>query len=263
MTGIEVVRFPSQDGLSLEGWWWSVEDFDPEGADISTGVSAEVWAEIWAQRARTTVIFCHGATDTANSPVASFLIQSGYRVFTFDYRGHGNSTMASISNRGMTRDAIAAWEYVRCRADVDSDRIVVVGHSMGASYALAIGAHAWAAKSPIRAVVAGSGFSSWKYAAAGVYPVVGYVLGTADGEEAVDWAGRLGNTPLLLAHAKDDKIVLATNANRLRRAAERGGTPVSTLLLDTGGHLSPYLFDDHFQDGILHFLDGNTGAMQP
>lgn len=252
MTGVEVVRFPSGDGVQLEGWWWERRAFDPESEWRSM--------ETLARRAGTTVIFCHGATDTANSPVSAFLANSGYRLFTFDYRSHGRSQKAPLTNSALTMDAIAAWEHVRCRADVDAERIVVVGHSMGASYALAIGAHARSVGAPVAAVVSGSGFSSWKMAASGAMPVIGYLLGTADGEEAHEWAGRLGATPLLIAHAKKDEVVSVRNAHRLERAAKRGGVPVEMLIWPEGGHAGVYFFDDEFAEAILEFMDRHAGA---
>jgi hypothetical protein len=254
MTGIEVVRFPSGDGVQLEGWWWPREQFDPERPWVSI--------ETLARRAGTTVLFCHGATDNANSPIAAFLIISGYRVFTFDYRSHGRSQKAPLTNSGMTRDAIAAWEHVRCRADVDPGRIIVFGHSMGASYALAIAAHAREVGAPVAAVVSASGFSSWKMAASGAMPVIGYLFGTADGEEAHEWAGRLGATPLLIAHSKGDDVVSVRNAYRLERAARRGGTPAEMLIWPRGGHAGAYFFDDEFSDAILQFMDEHADGNQ-
>jgi dipeptidyl aminopeptidase/acylaminoacyl peptidase len=251
MTGIEVVRFPSGDGVQLEGWWWQAEPYNAEYHDEPR--------ELVERRAATTVIFCHGATDTANSPISAFLANSGYRLFTFDYRSHGRSQKAPLTNSGMTKDAIAAWEHVRCTPGVDPSRIIVVGHSMGASYALAIAAHANAVGAPVRAVVSSSGFSSWKMAASGAYPIIGFLFGTADGEEAHEWAGRLGATPLLIAHTKKDDVVSVNNAPRLERAARRSGTPVEMLIWPQGGHAGTYFFDDEFTNAILAFMDKHAG----
>jgi dipeptidyl aminopeptidase/acylaminoacyl peptidase len=251
MTGIEVVRFASGDGVQLEGWWWEREQFDPEHPSNSI--------ETLARRAGTTVIFCHGATDNANSPISVFLEGSGYRLFTFDYRSHGRSQQAPLTNSGMTKDAIAAWEHVRCAPGVDHERIIVVGQSMGASYALAIAAHARSIGAPVAAVVSGSGFSSWKMAASGAMPVIGYLLGTADGEESHEWAGRLGETPLLIAHAMKDEVVSVRNAYRLEGAAKQGGTPVEMLIWPQGGHAGVYFFDDEFTNAILAFMDKHAG----
>ena len=251
MTGIAVDRFPSADAVQLEGWWWPVEAYDEDRASVSR--------DVFDARREVVVIFCHGATDNANSPISAFLAISGYRLFTFDYRSHGNSQRAPLTNSGMTKDAIAAWEHVRCTPGVDPSRIIVVGHSMGASYALAIAAHANAVGAPVRAVVSGSGFSSWKMAASGAYPIIGFLFGTADGEEAHEWAGRLGATPLLIAHTKKDDVVSVNNAPRLERAARRSGTPVEMLIWPQGGHAGTYFFDDEFTNAILAFMDKHAG----
>lgn len=253
MTGIVVERFASSDGVQLEGWWWPLEAYEADDASVSP--------DVFAARREVVVIFCHGATDNANSPIAVFLENSGYRLFTFDYRSHGRSQQAPLTNSGMTRDAIAAWEHVRCAAGVDPSRIIVVGHSMGASYALAIAAHANKVGAPVRAVVSGSGFSSWKMAASGAYPIIGFLFGTADGEEAHEWAGRLGHTPLLIAHTKEDDVVSVNNAYRLERAARQGGTPVEMLIWPEGGHAGAYFFNDEFTNAILAFMDRHAGIV--
>lgn len=243
----EVVRFQSADGKSLEGWlWYSDQPSDSDSQEEQ---------RLMRERSSATVLFCHGAGDSVNSPVAAFLENSGYRVFTFDYRGFGRSESAPTTNAGMTADAIAAWEYLQSRTDIDRQRIAVVGHSMGAGYALAVAAHAKNRGIPLRAVIAASGFSSWRYAASGAVPVLGYMFSTSDGLDPVDWIRDIGDTPFAIAHADDDKDVSVRNAERLLQAAKRVNVRADLLRVEKGGHGACYFLDDDFTEELLWFLD--------
>lgn len=252
--GVEVVHFLSADNAVLQGWWQPVKP--PHQT-----MNAEQ-RERWLARSRVTVLFCHGADDNADTLMSDVAERSGYRVFTFDYRGFGNSAALPTTNKGMQQDAIAAWEYIRCHPRTKDQPIIVMGHSMGAGYALAVAAHANAVGDPVRAVVAQSGFSSWRYAASGFVPFFGYILAWSDGEDPVDWAAKLGQTPLLITHAKNDRLVLFENAGRLQRAASRAGTPVSMLTPAKGGHAVMYFFDDEVAANMTWWLDTHGARVQ-
>jgi uncharacterized protein len=130
----ETVQFPAQDGLRLSGW------FVPAPAD--------------SRRNRATVVLVHGWAwnrlgDTAedvtsnlagNTPVDMLrllyhLHQEGFHVLTFDLRNHGESAAASPITFGLeeAKDLLGALAYLKGRADVNPDRIGVVGFSMGAN----------------------------------------------------------------------------------------------------------------------------------
>lgn len=245
--GVEIVKFAGANGVPLEGWWLPIEE-------PSAGLTPEQVAR-WRERAKTTVIFCHGADDNANTIMSATASEYGYRVFTFDYRGFGNSPRLLTTNRAMMGDAIGAWEHVRCDPRVQGERIVVMGHSMGAGYALAIAAHAKQVGDPVAAVVAMSGFSTWRYAASGFVPFWGYIVAWADGEDPVDWAQRLKGTRLLITHALGDDLVHYNNAARLKEAARRGGAKVTKLTMPDGGHAFAYLVDPNVIGYMVWWLD--------
>jgi len=249
---VTVVRFPGGDkDIELEGWWW-----EPKPDDKITG---EALAEFYRRR-DVTVIYCHGATECQDGLSTGLLLDAGYRVLTFDYRGFGNSTNIRMTNEGFSRDAAAALAYVRSRPDVDPQRVAVFGHSMGAAYALAMGAQANDAGQPMQAVVAASGFSSWRYAANAIIPVIGYVIAYADGCDPSDNIRRLGSTPVLITHFRTDGVMPVSNAKRLFAAAERAQMPVQLLIGEVGGHEIGYLMDEAFAAQVVGFIDQHTGV---
>jgi fermentation-respiration switch protein FrsA (DUF1100 family) len=69
------------------------------------------------------------------APLAIALARRGISSFLFDYRGYGGNPGAP-SEAGLGRDARAARGYVAGRADVDADRLVYFGESLGAAVAV-------------------------------------------------------------------------------------------------------------------------------
>ena len=84
----EDVRFKSADGVSLYGWYFRARG--PE---------------------RGTILVCHGNVENMSTHVKLdlWLIDAGYNLFIFDYRGYGNSE-GEPDVTGINRDAEAALE---------------------------------------------------------------------------------------------------------------------------------------------------------
>ncbi|MFO7833757.1 MAG: alpha/beta fold hydrolase [Halohasta sp.] len=75
--------------------------------------------------------------------VAERFAEAGYAAFTFDYRHHGDSDgepRGLVSPAKQVDDYEAAIEAMRAEADVDSNRLVVWGHSLSGGHALSVAA---------------------------------------------------------------------------------------------------------------------------
>jgi len=119
----EIVTFPSLEGRSLRGMF----------IDRPPGVAE-----------RGTVIFCHEFASDMRSAgrYARPLVEAGYTVFTFDFRGHG----ASFAPRHYeprywpsnyeVNDILAAIAFVKSRSGADGRGIGILGISRGASAAV-------------------------------------------------------------------------------------------------------------------------------
>ncbi|MCP4004330.1 MAG: alpha/beta fold hydrolase [bacterium] len=87
------------------------------------------------------VILCHGFSGNIQmmSTLARRLAGAGYAVITPDFRGHGqnaNPFAGTASAGGLLADIDAALLYARMQPHYDGQRIVLAGHSMGASAVL-------------------------------------------------------------------------------------------------------------------------------
>lgn len=114
----ESVEFPSEDGITLRGWWMPAT-----GSDKA-------------------IVIVHGrnssraADDGSLTRQARGLVQAGYNVLTFDLRAHGESDGTRYSFGPLeTRDVRGAITYARSRG-IPSGRVGLLGHSMGAATAL-------------------------------------------------------------------------------------------------------------------------------
>jgi hypothetical protein len=239
----EEVTFPSGDGTLLHGW------FIP-----SRGPS-------WA-----TVIHFHGnaANMSAHLKYASWLAYQGCQVMMFDYRGYGASEGQPF-RRGLFEDSMAALNYVLSRDDVDPDRVVLLGQSLGGANAIAVAAAA--GEGAVRAVVVDSTFYSYRSIVRdkiGQLPVLrwfngplSYVMAT-DAFHSGDLIGHLSPIPVLIIHGTDDEVVPYDHAPRL---FERARDPKTLLTVDGGRHISAltvqgYLYQPRVLDFFREALDG-------
>ena len=144
----EDVTFPSGDGTKLTGWFIRGFGEKPKG----------------------TVIHFHGNANNMAGHFAAvaWLPKYGFNVLAFDYRGYGKSD-GKPSPGGLYMDCLAAIDYVKSRKDVDPDKILLFGQSLGAANAITAVGKPASELTPlpgIRAVLADSSFYSYRSIAA-------------------------------------------------------------------------------------------------
>ncbi|MCX6357971.1 MAG: alpha/beta fold hydrolase [Candidatus Aureabacteria bacterium] len=138
----EVVKFLSLDGVELKG----------------------LFVQARAPGSAGTVVFAHevGAGLNSYERYCAFLLDEGYNIFSFDFRGQhaekkGNYNPTQWASENEYYDLLGALAYVRGRPDIDPERIVLFGVSRGATTALCI-----LGRGPgIKAVVCDGAFSTW------------------------------------------------------------------------------------------------------
>ncbi|MCP4375747.1 MAG: alpha/beta hydrolase, partial [bacterium] len=182
----EKVRFPSADGTMLSGW------FIPATTP-----------------ALGTVIHFHGNAQnmTAHYNFVSWVPEGGFNLFVFDYRGYGSSA-GRPTRKGVYQDSVAAIKYIKTRKDIDRDKIIVLGQSIGGTNALAaVGANRF---DGIAGVVIDSAFSSYKdvskdHVTAVLGPMAGSLIGNAFSPLCV--VDKISPIPLIIIHGTADRIV--------------------------------------------------------
>jgi pimeloyl-ACP methyl ester carboxylesterase len=77
-------------------------------------------------------VLCHGfgAGYRAMEPAARIMAAQGMATLIFDFRGHGSSEGAADGK--MVEDVVDAWSLLSQVPEVDSSRMGLVGHSLGA-----------------------------------------------------------------------------------------------------------------------------------
>jgi fermentation-respiration switch protein FrsA (DUF1100 family) len=219
----ERITVPVGRGLSLAG---TVFHADP---DADSG--------FW-------VLHFHGNADSAFAPWqirhCEALRRSGFNVLEIDYRGFG-LTPGRPSEAGMYEDAEAAYQALLQRG-VASNRIIVLGHSLGSGPAVFL-----ASRHDAAALVLFGAFTSIPDAAAGRYPYLPVRLAVA---VQFDSLARIGHVhmPIIIAHSREDTLIPYSHALRLFAAANE---PKRLLTFDEPTHDG---FGGHV-DGLYDHMD--------
>jgi fermentation-respiration switch protein FrsA (DUF1100 family) len=214
----ENITFRSQDRTILQGWFLPAKT-----------------------EAKGTVIHFHGNAQniTAHVGYVAWLVDEGFNVLTFDYRGYGFS-QGEPNPKGVYEDCLAAIEYAKNRSDVDAEKLILFGQSLGAANAIAV---AGKAKIPgIRAVVAESSFYSYRAIARRAmeqssclsffrWPLSLTLVNNS--YSASKYVGDVSPVPLLLIHGIKDRVVPYTHSEKLFAKAKE---PKDIWVLQKGGH---------------------------
>jgi len=198
------VYFMSSDGLTLHGWYFR------------------------AKEEKGTILICHGDVENISTHVKLdlWLIDAGYNLFIFDYRGYGRSEGAP-DVKGIHLDAEAALETLLFKLPrAKRDNIVVFGKSLGgavAVYTVANSLH----KNRIRALVLDSPFSSYRRIAR--EKIADSVIGWPfqyplswlinDDFSPIKFIRRVAPVPVVIIHGKNDDIVPEHHSRMLYDAA--------------------------------------------
>jgi len=209
-------RVTSPPPPGAEVWW--LEDGDAK---------VEAWfvpgAGVTAQRPGPLVVFAHGNGEVIDQwPPSLVPYRSlGISVLLPEYRGYGRSRGVP-SQPAITRDFAAALGRATARRDVDNERIVFHGRSLGGGVACSL-----AREHPPAAMILWSTFVDVPTAARRFGAPAWLVPDRFENHTVV----AMLDIPMLLVHGRQDWIVPVNHAERLHAIARR-----SELLLYDAGH---------------------------
>ena len=125
----ENVEFPAQDGVLLKGWF--IRAHQASGATVIM-VHGWPWNRI-GTKADNLLGDLPGSKAINLLPFAKALSEKNYNVLMFDLRNHGQSLAKIPFTSGWLekRDLLGAISYIKCRDEVDPNRIGIIGFSMG------------------------------------------------------------------------------------------------------------------------------------
>ncbi|HKB81791.1 MAG TPA: alpha/beta hydrolase [Burkholderiales bacterium] len=231
------VRFRTDDGFELLGW------FLPAQGDAAG-----------------TILFLHGNAENISTHISAvaWLPAQGFNVFLVDYRGYGASE-GNPSLAGAEQDIDAAMRTLLARSDIDTNRIVVYGQSLGgalAAYNVAYSPY----RDHVRALVIESAFSSYtgitreKLAATWLtWPFQWLASLTVDESfSPLPAMTRISPIPLLVIHGDQDAIVPDHHGKRLYDAALE---PRQLWIIPGAGHIQG-MRQEMWRDRFVAYLRG-------
>jgi len=221
----EDVSFKTPDGHILNGWF------------------------VPAKGALVSILYCHGNAGNIsyNLHRVKFFHELGMNFFIFDYRGYGKSTGIPREN-GLYQDAQAAYDYFILRKDVDKDRIVIYGKSLGG----AIAADLCLYRKAIALILDGS-FTSVVSRGKQLYPFLPVKLLVT---QKYDTLNKIKNirVPKLIAHGRQDEVISFHHGEVLFEAAAE---PKKFLPYEDGHNEDVYVTSAEFRKELERFFRDN------
>lgn len=230
LTDAEPVDFSTEDGLTLSAWF-----LPSAGGDKAT-----------------VIVFNGNAGNRTNRvSLAVALNRNGYSVLLVDYRGYGGNP-GSPTEEGLLSDARAARSYAESRPDVDDDRMVYFGESLGAAVALGL-----ASEETPAALVMRSPFLSMADIGSHHYPFLPVSVLLWDRYPNDEWITQI-EVPVMMIGGSEDRVVPLEQTERLFKLAT---TPKRLLVVEGAGHNDfDLLAGAEMIDGIVEFLDETLPA---
>jgi len=218
----EDVYFDSADGVRLNGWF------------------------IPASRSSPTILLCHGNAGNIGHRLGIIRLfnRSNLNVFIFDYRGYGQSS-GRPSEKGTYLDARAAYDYLVSRSDIDKDKIIFYGKSLGGAVAVDL-----ASRVNPCAVIIESAFTSTLDIARELYPFLPVRLMVTMKYDTLSKIKGL-RAPKLIIHSIDDEIVPFHHGRRL---FEDAAGPRQFYQMSGGHNEAVSEAEDEFAERIDKFL---------
>ncbi len=218
----EDISIATQDGIHLNGWL------------------------VKNPNAKYTLIFLHGNAGNIShrlDKIATFY-KAGLNVFIMDYRGYGKSA-GKPSEQGLYLDALAVYDYLSQRTDVDSNTLIVYGESLGGAGAIDL-----ATKRKIAGLIVDSSFTSVpEMAKAKSVWIPGFLISTK-----MDSLSKIKtvNAPKLFIHSPNDEIIPYYMSERLFNAAP---APKGFLKIKGSHNEGFFVSKELFVQGIVRFLN--------
>lgn len=212
----------------------------------SDGVAIHGWF-VPAAGSRRGILFFHGNAGNISHRLDTLRIfhDLGLNTLIIDYRGYGRSK-GRPSEKGIYRDAEAAYDYLASRPELDGDSLVAFGRSLGGAVAVEL-----ATRKKPAALIVESAFASTAAIGKELLPFlpVGALV-----TQRYDSLARVGSLtlPKLFIHSRDDEMIPFSHGEKLYGAA----APPKEFHAIHGGHNGGFLLPENdYPETLEAFLD--------
>ena len=217
-------------------------EYQPVELHAADGTELFAWFLPARGKALGSVLYLHGNGQNISTQFANvaWMPAAGFNVLALDYRGYGGS-QGEPTLPGVQLDIDAAMQALLRRPDVDPERVVVFGQSLGGALAVYYVAHS-RFRGSVRALVVDSAFSDYerigreKLAAAVItWPFQWFASLAIDNRYSPEASvGLLSPIPALFIHGDADGIVPLHHSQRL---FELAGFPKELWVVPGAGHI--------------------------
>lgn len=211
-------------GVAIEGWF-----FPARG--VPSGVRAPA------------ILYFHGNAELIDNNIglAESYAAAGYHVLLAEYRGYGRST-GEPDISALPADARAFYDRLAAMPQVDRDRIVVLGRSLGGAAAGAV----MAERAPCAVVLEQTFTTLGDMVSAAGFPR--FLAG-----DALDTMGALESYPgpVLVSHGRADDVIPFSHGQRLAEAAADRGP---NRFVEFPGRHNPMAPFPEIREVVLDFL---------
>ena len=204
--GIEVVTYPTDDGLTLTSWY-----VPPKGD-------------------KPVFVLFHGNAENISSwiSVPDYFAKLGYGFLLAEYRGYGNNP-GKPSEQGFYKDGRAAMTWLMKDRKIPENNIIIYGMSLGSGTASQMASE----YKNVKALVLEAPFTSMINEAGDVYPWVGpfrhLLFDKFDNISKVP-SFRM---PVIVLHGSADEVISPAHGKTVFEALT---SPVKQYVLLPGGH---------------------------
>jgi pimeloyl-ACP methyl ester carboxylesterase len=203
-----------------------------------------------------TILYCHGNGHCVNRywGRVELLWEIGYRVFIFDYQGYGRSE-GRPSGEACLADGRTALAFLRGRPEVNANRIVYYGWSLGTLVATYLAADSL---TPLGLILESPIASTEALVKEGtVFDIPGSMLTGLDLDNESRIA-RVGVPVLMMHGTEDQRLPTARHAQRLLAAAA-GHTEIEMILAEGAGHEDvPYVLGVDYAAHVDSYIDSRV-----